>query len=213
LTRDEQREQTIAQLLQAAAEVFARKGYHAASVDDVDEAAGFTKGAVYSNFESKEALFLALYRQHIERAIEIGAQVLLEAQPEDRGAALAAHRQEMGLWERDWHLLETEFLLYAARNESMRELVDQQHQRTRQQVSKLVQAHLADIGREDANPLAIARIIIAALDGLADAALIEGDDYGDLVGTMIDLITRGLMASGVSTDAAHEGTIDLTGSA
>src|SRR6516225_6093976 len=56
-------------LLQAAAVVFARDGFHGASLDDVAATAGFTKGAVYSNFKSKEDLFLAVLDERIERQL------------------------------------------------------------------------------------------------------------------------------------------------
>ena len=63
LTQKQRRELTRQQLLDAAAVVFSARGYHVASIDDIADAAGFTKGAVYSNFASKEDLFLALIRE------------------------------------------------------------------------------------------------------------------------------------------------------
>ena len=59
-TREEKKARTRAQLIDAAATVFARRGYMAASLDEVAEEAGLTKGAVYSNFDSKEDLFEAV---------------------------------------------------------------------------------------------------------------------------------------------------------
>jgi AcrR family transcriptional regulator len=56
-------ERTRSELLAAAARVFAEKGYEGASVGDVATAAGYTKGALYANFDSKEALLLALARE------------------------------------------------------------------------------------------------------------------------------------------------------
>jgi AcrR family transcriptional regulator len=50
LTRAQRRQQTRARLLDAASQVFARRGFHAATIDEVADAAGYTKGAVYSNF-------------------------------------------------------------------------------------------------------------------------------------------------------------------
>src|SRR5580693_3466877 len=60
LTADRRRQQTRDHLLAAAADVFAERGFHGASLDQVAAAAGFTKGAVYSNFKNKDDLFLAL---------------------------------------------------------------------------------------------------------------------------------------------------------
>src|SRR6478672_13456223 len=66
LTPERRRAMTREHLIEAAAVVFARDGYHGASLDDVAATAGFTKGAVYSNFKSKEDLFLALVDHRIE---------------------------------------------------------------------------------------------------------------------------------------------------
>ncbi|MDX1510829.1 MAG: TetR/AcrR family transcriptional regulator [Nitriliruptorales bacterium] len=194
-SRDKQRAQTRQDLLDAAGEIFARKGYHAASVDDVAEAAGFTKGAVYSNFASKEDLFFALYEQHVERAVRVGLR-LLGSPPEERGVAMANSLSEMGVLERDWHLLEMEFVLFAARNERMRELVAEQRQRTRERVAEIVGVHLRDIGGDDTDAMAIARLIIAALNGLADDELIEGDSHGHLIATLIDMVTTAMTSTG-----------------
>ena len=63
LTRDESKARTRAELLRAANRLFARKGYSATSLADIAEEAALTKGAVYSNFASKEDLFLALLQE------------------------------------------------------------------------------------------------------------------------------------------------------
>src|SRR3954452_5784897 len=69
LTREEKKAQTRERLIEAAARVFAEKGFAATSLDEVADAAGLTKGAVYSNFENKEDLVRAVLevnqrRQH-----------------------------------------------------------------------------------------------------------------------------------------------------
>jgi AcrR family transcriptional regulator len=74
LTRKEAQERTRQRVLAAAAKVFARRGYHRATVDEIASEAGFTIGALYSNFAGKEELFLALAdRQVEERVAEVGA--------------------------------------------------------------------------------------------------------------------------------------------
>src|ERR671914_602702 len=65
--RRQPRAQTREELLDAAARVFARRGLDGATVEAVSEEAGFSTGAVYSNFESKEELFLSLYEERIQR--------------------------------------------------------------------------------------------------------------------------------------------------
>jgi len=70
LTPERRRQQTREYLLQAAARVFAERGFHGASLDEVAAAAGFTKGAVYSNFKNKEDLFLALLEANQQREMD-----------------------------------------------------------------------------------------------------------------------------------------------
>ena len=89
LTAERRRQQTREYLLQAAAQVFAERGFHAATLDEVAAAAGFTKGAVYSNFKNKEDLFLALLEDAYAREMTAlratieGSDVPPEARIED----------------------------------------------------------------------------------------------------------------------------------
>src|SRR6202035_5534006 len=69
-TRAEKQIQTRAQLIDAAARVFARRGFQAATVEEIAEHAGYSHGAVYSNFSGKEELFLAVFEQYMSQRIE-----------------------------------------------------------------------------------------------------------------------------------------------
>jgi AcrR family transcriptional regulator len=69
-TRAERQAQTREDLIDAAEELFTAHGFHATSLDAVAVAAGYTKGAVYSNFSSKEDLFFAVYERRVERHVE-----------------------------------------------------------------------------------------------------------------------------------------------
>ena len=91
LSRKEKQAQTRACLMHSAATVFARRGLQQASIEEVAEDAGFTKGAFYANFKSKEELFLAMLDERfgkrleeIERVLESGAPV--EDQARQAGA-------------------------------------------------------------------------------------------------------------------------------
>src|SRR5689334_9400742 len=68
-SRSEQNQDNRRRLLDAARKVFIAVGYHGATLDRVAEAAGFTKGVVYSRFDSKAELFLELYEEHTEKRI------------------------------------------------------------------------------------------------------------------------------------------------
>ena len=68
-------ELTRQQLVEAAGRVFARRGYHRATVEEIAAEAGFTTGALYSNFETKEKLFLAIADRQVESRVgEIAAR-------------------------------------------------------------------------------------------------------------------------------------------
>jgi AcrR family transcriptional regulator len=68
LSREGSRERTAQHLLGAAERLIAKKGLKATSIEDVAEAAGYSRGAFYSNFSSKSELFLELLRRDQERA-------------------------------------------------------------------------------------------------------------------------------------------------
>jgi AcrR family transcriptional regulator len=178
--RDAQRAQTRRDLLDAAATVFARQGYHATSVDEVAEAAGYTKGAVYSNFRSKEQLFLELLDRQIDQAVEVVEDIFARTEPRDRPRMLGEMHDEIQVLDRQWFLLETEFLLYAARNESVRDRVAVRQQRTRERISGLVASHLAELGIEDPAVSAqdAAELLMAAADGLTQASLVSDEMAG-----------------------------------
>lgn len=121
MSREERQQQTRQRLLDAAVEIFSRRGYHAASVDEIAGAAGFSKGAVYSNFASKEELFLALLDQRFEHEIESWGEPCTA----DTGGIKDEPATKLSFIEvierdRAWNLLLVEFLLYAIREESVR---------------------------------------------------------------------------------------------
>jgi AcrR family transcriptional regulator len=168
--RDEQRERTRRELVDAAARVFARVGYHAASVDQVAEAAGFTKGAVYSNFSSKESLFLAVLDRQDDQAIEVLEQVLVEAEPAELPSLLAERRGAIELLGRDWAMLELEFVLCAARHEQVAERVAARQRRIHERIAALVRRYLDQIRPGGSNATEadeLATLFLATTSGLA----------------------------------------------
>jgi AcrR family transcriptional regulator len=206
--RDEQRERTRGELIDAAAEAFAQHGFHGASVDLIAEVAGYTKGAVYSNFRSKEELFLELLDRQLDATVDVLATVVDEVPPEERAAALAERASQLEVLEGSWFLLEAEFLLYAARHPdpAIRARVATRQQHTRARITELVQRHLDDVGA-DPNISAedLARLLMATADGLTQAALVDetardgGRIFGLLIGVLLNLL------EGTATGAAPQG--------
>src|SRR3954454_19188950 len=105
-TQPERRQKTRTRLLAAATRVFARHGYHAATLDEIAAEAGFTKGALYYNFASKEELFLALLDQHIASRVALLRELGSQASPADARLSTGAARTTSSLRaEREWSLL------------------------------------------------------------------------------------------------------------
>ena len=114
LSRKETQERTRERVLSAASKVFARRGYHRATVEEIASEAGFTIGALYSNFAGKEELSLA-DRQVTERVAEVGAMAdAAEGEEPNKDAA----EQFRAFLERDpeWPLLFYEFWSLSVRN-------------------------------------------------------------------------------------------------
>jgi AcrR family transcriptional regulator len=177
MTRQERKTQTRARLLDAAAAVFADKGFEAASIDEVAAAAGYTKGAVYSNFSSKTDLVIAL----LERRIA-SQSALLSARFEGKDISTVTHElqgsERVPAGEKQFLVLAIEFWLHAMRDERARQLVAAQYERAR----TVVAAHLSAAGYAsaaaapplDAREMAI--VIEALGTGLAMQATLDPDN-------------------------------------
>ena len=120
LSRKESQVQTRERLLEAGLQVFSRSGYYAASVDEIAAEAGFSKGAVYSNFESKEDLFLALIDQRFAKDAEtypgIGNFMVDRLQTGD-----GSDFKSSVMADRTWNILMVEFFLLAMRDKTNRD--------------------------------------------------------------------------------------------
>src|SRR5271170_1403924 len=104
MTREQSRANTRERLLSAARSAFAQNGFHGASVDEIASAAGFSTGALYSNFDGKEDLFLVLMEREIEEhAREITEAVRSRASVSER--ARGGARRWMTMIEREPDLL------------------------------------------------------------------------------------------------------------
>jgi AcrR family transcriptional regulator len=138
LTRAQRRQQTRARLLDAAGQVFARRGFHAATIDEVADAAGYTKGAVYSNFANKDALFLALLDQRLAAQLEqVEALYAIESSEELRAALRGRTEQEFAA-ARDFGVLSLEFSLYAMRSPAAQAELATRYRQLRGRLAELI---------------------------------------------------------------------------
>ena len=169
-------------LLAAAEEVFAARGYHAASIDEIAAAAGFSKGAVYSNFESKEELFLALIADREQRLIGAFADAAQDdLEPADLVASLRAVYAGTNLDERqrNWRLLQ-EFSLYAMRNPELQAKLVADQRAGIEPIVDLVERQCARAGVEPPLPSELlARMYVALFNGLWQQQAVDPDAVDD----------------------------------
>src|SRR5919204_3848463 len=116
LTRAEQQEQTRTRIIESAAQVFARRGFGRGSLEEIAESAGYSKGAVYSNFAGKDELFLAVLDARFERRARLLADVVLDGERlEDSYRAVAQSMVVADEGEPRWTPLLLEFWAHASR--------------------------------------------------------------------------------------------------
>src|SRR5437764_13126384 len=107
LTPERRRELTRSTLIDAAADVFARRGFHAASLEEIAESAGFTRGAIYKNFDNKEELFYAVIERRIDAQLSRFREVLsADAAAARDPARLASVWGEVLDFDREWLTLD-----------------------------------------------------------------------------------------------------------
>jgi AcrR family transcriptional regulator len=175
--KDEVRER----VLQAAGEVFAERGFAAASLDQVTAAAGFTKGAVYSNFRSKDDLFLALMEAEGARRIDAVEAALRTTG--DLPGALAAVGAELSRRDSTWQLLFLEFWQRAVRDAEVRQAFVASRRTLRARVTEVVERFLSERPvRTGWDAASLTVVLLALANGLALEALPDPDAVpGDLL--------------------------------
>ena len=199
LTRIEQKARTRERLLRAAAKVFARRGFHGASVEEIAREAGYTIGALYSNFGSKEDLYLALLDEHVAERIAEYRAVFQSARDDAERARGGADDWMVYLRRnREFFLLAIEFWTYAVRERRLRPRIAKAYQAFRQTFAVLIEEGAAAAGIELPEGFAERMgIVINALgQGIALEKLADPDGVPDeLFGDALEMIFGALAAS------------------
>ncbi len=178
-TRERRMEQTRTVLLDAAETIFASRGY-AGSLEDIADAAGYTRGAIYAQFGGKDALFLAVIERHRQRFLDGFADVMASF---DRFADVDVE----GFAER-WRLvsgadaqraaaLNYEFTLFLLRNPDARDRVAAQRRETVRSLAEYIAKGIARLGGSLKIPAeSLARVLLATNDGVTLASHLDGED-------------------------------------
>jgi AcrR family transcriptional regulator len=204
LTQAEKKAATRNRLLETAAEVFARRGYHRASVEEIAEDAGFSHGAVYSNFAGKEDLFLAVYEDYMAaRAGELAAALAAApADPAARARALAAQWMRRFSRDPDSFLLHLEFMVHAARDPDLSEKMGIRQASLRVALERYLREGARESGVELPLPAAELALIMRALGiGLAVEALNSPDDVREGIFADFTELLFGHLAGRVKPEA------------
>lgn len=166
-SRAERRRDTRSRLLAAAAQVFARRGLQGASLDEVAEHAGFSKGAVYSNFRSKDDLVLAVLEDCMAAHVQaVAAACGASAEQVPDGGGLAARLSGALAADDELTLVRTELLLHALRNPESRYKLAARQRVLRDTLARALEGATAGSGRAIPAP-EVASLVLALADGLA----------------------------------------------
>ncbi len=203
---------TVAALLDAAMELFADLGYGATSIPDLCAQAGLTKGAFYSNFANKEALFLAL----LDRSWSQRAEWIRRAMPKAGELAAAPDTQstvaELPV-DRQWTLVSMEFSLHAIRHPGVARLLVEHEARVRSELSALVTESLDRVHRVPViAPEELARMIVAVSEGsdiqvLTDCAA-GRIVHGDLGSVAVAALLRQFSVPAGAVPSPEDGSLD-----
>jgi len=193
LTRAEAKARTRQRLLDSAARIFAEKGFGGATLEEIAESAGYSTGAMYANFGSKEQLFMEVVAAHRSRAaarrIEQVTQILDEAlaggaDPFDALTGMFAHFADR---DRELAPLQAEFWLYAVRNPAARKVIADSLSGQVAELEPVVARALQRFGAPpDAAPREVTVILLALFQGLARRRRLDPGAVPD------DLLARAL---------------------
>jgi AcrR family transcriptional regulator len=188
--RNEQKAATRRRLLEAAETVFARRGFHGASVDEIAREAGATTGALYAHFAGKEDLFLQLLDHTMAQDIRAYSEASGAAAAPDEAARAGADRWMQVLTERPHYFpLFIEFWAYSVRDPAIRERFAERLATFRQATGLLIAAGAAAQGVEVPSEFAerLGLFVNALANGLAlekliDPAAVPDEFFGDMLG-------------------------------
>jgi AcrR family transcriptional regulator len=188
-------------LLEAARQVFRDHGYAGASLDAVAEAAGFTKGAVYSHFDSKADLFMQLLEARIEERARRQLELATRA-GQDAGRSFAEAIYATSSADPGWRLALLEFRVIAARDPDLNARYAAAHRRTVDGIIEILRALFARLGRSPELPLESLAVVGLVLDsgGFLEDLAIPGSVPDRLLSELFDRL-----AGFTPTDTTSEG--------
>jgi AcrR family transcriptional regulator len=195
MTRREKQQQTRKSLLEAAAQLFCRHGLEGASVDEVAQAAGYTKGAFYANFKSKEELFLVMLDERFAEELERLDHALAGTQEPNEEARAAAADFIHFASDDDWPKLYFQFVVQATRDEEFRQELATRLVAMRKRLGEIFKRWIEASGHHRALPIdQVTAMLCFMADGFLTDRIVEPELDEDLYTTMVGVFLRGLQA-------------------
>lgn len=189
------KENTRAKLIRASLDVFVDKGIDGATVDDLVKAAGFTRGAFYSNFSAKEEVFVALFDEVTAELIGIANSSVESAvgqvDPEDPvtfddDQMMLAVFEGIRPYGRQWYLLYSDAIARSLRDETLRGELAVQRERMRDEIGQLLTRRLEAAGDRSRLPVEdLAQLLVGIFVDLMLREQMEQRDITELAATTI----------------------------
>ncbi|MGC0366125.1 AcrR family transcriptional regulator [Rhodococcus sp. 27YEA15] len=190
------RDQTRQRLLDAAAVVFAEVGFGRATIEQICERGGYTRGAFYSNFDSLDELFFAMWEQRSTSMLadlRTAADSAITAIPVDLESMVARVIAVVPV-DAAWYRINAEFTAYALRHPTLRRALADREDSILRTMLPIVVSALRDVGRRVAgDPTALGRALVAVHDGTSIQCLVDGDKAAALE-LRRDIFTRILLS-------------------
>jgi AcrR family transcriptional regulator len=194
-SRSRQTERTRAtrrKLLDAAKRIFAQEGFEAARLEDIAAGAGYTRGAFYANFKSKEDIFFALFEEWVRERIEtFSSAVRRHSDPAEKLAALRTHYAEQAT-DRRLVLISMEFKLFALRHPEAHQRLRNRHRRIRASFGELFSEIMTALGKSIPIAYPAASACLGAvsqgllLEHLLDLKTVSDGDVREVLGLFFD---------------------------
>jgi AcrR family transcriptional regulator len=202
LTRKEKQAKTRSALLSSAVKLICRKGIDDASVEDVASDAGYTKGAFYANFKSKEEMFLVMLDEKYAAELErLEATLPGEGTPADEVRASAEDFIRFAWADSEWPRLYFEFTTYAARNPEFREELATRNRAMRERIAEVIRHWAEGLPADPPFPYEdVALMLHWMVDGFLIGRLTEPNLDEELYGTMVATFFKGIAASAIGLD-------------
>jgi len=200
-TQERRRQHTRELLLDAAEQVFGRKGFEGASLEEIADTAGYTRGAIYKHFGGKVELFLAANARFNDRYVHAFVDVVDPATPLEQLdlESIAKRWRAMSVNDASRFALWAEFNLYVLRHPEVRPQVQAQREAATELIATFIEEQSAAAGLTFRMPIrTVARLVVAASDGIQFAAHMD-DAEDDLYEAFIEMLV-GLMVQSPPVD-------------